>query len=74
MVNGRTPRSQSFAQCAASPSRRSIREISTSLFYCDRNCYTQPFDEDRPALHTMRGLICGAAANKRPKPHVDGMR
>ena len=40
VVNGRTPRTQSFcATCCEPIGENYLREIPTRLSYCDRNCY-----------------------------------
>jgi hypothetical protein len=40
LVNGRTPRPQSFCVGCDQPVRASyLREIGTHLIYCDHNCY-----------------------------------
>jgi hypothetical protein len=40
LVNGRTPRQQSFCAVCCEPIGASyLREIATQLSYCDRNCY-----------------------------------
>ena len=40
LVNGRTPRSQSFCAMCCEPIGESyLREIATGLSYCDRGCY-----------------------------------
>jgi hypothetical protein len=40
LVNGRTPRPQSFcAMCCEPIGNGYLREIATRLSYCDRNCY-----------------------------------
>lgn len=40
LVNGRTPRSQSFcALCCESIGESYLREIATRLSFCDHNCY-----------------------------------
>jgi hypothetical protein len=40
LVNGRTPRPQSFcALCCEPIGETYLREIATRLFYCDHQCY-----------------------------------
>jgi hypothetical protein len=40
VVNGRTPRPQSFcALCCKSIGESYVRELTTRLSYCDDNCY-----------------------------------
>jgi len=40
LVNGRTPRPQSFcALCCEAIGESYLRELSTRLFYCDHKCY-----------------------------------
>ena len=40
LVNGRTPRPQSFCAMCCEPIGESyLREIATRLSYCDHNCY-----------------------------------
>jgi hypothetical protein len=40
LVNGRSPRPQSFcALCCESIGEGYLREIATRLSYCDHNCY-----------------------------------
>jgi hypothetical protein len=40
LVNGRTPRPQSFcALCCEPIGENYLREIATRLSYCDRKCY-----------------------------------
>jgi hypothetical protein len=40
LVNGRTPRPQSFCVMCNRPIRASyLREIGTHLIYCDNDCY-----------------------------------
>ena len=40
VVNGRSPRPQSFcAQCCKSIGQAYLRDISTRLSYCDHKCY-----------------------------------
>ena len=40
LVNGRTPRPQSFCALCCEPIGESyLREIATRLSYCDHNCY-----------------------------------
>ena len=40
LVNGRTPRPQSFCVMCDQPIERSyLREIGTHLIYCDHDCY-----------------------------------
>ena len=42
MVNGRTPRSQSFcALCCEPIGVNYLREIETQLSYCDDKCYAE---------------------------------
>jgi hypothetical protein len=40
LVNGRTPRPQSFcALCCEAIAESYVREIATRLSYCDQRCY-----------------------------------
>jgi hypothetical protein len=40
LVNGRTPRSQSFCALCCKPTGESyLRELTTRLSYCDHKCY-----------------------------------
>jgi hypothetical protein len=42
LVNGRTPRPQSFCVKCDQPVRASyLREIGTHLIYCDPDCYAE---------------------------------
>jgi hypothetical protein len=41
LINGKTPRSQSFCAMCNQPIGRSyLREVGTHLIYCDPDCYT----------------------------------
>ena len=51
VVNGRTPRQQSFcAMCCEPIEEGYLREIATRLSYCDRNCYLGRSMRTAPAL------------------------
>jgi hypothetical protein len=51
LVNGRTPRPQSFcALCCASIGENYLREIATRLSYCDHKCYVGHCKVAVPAL------------------------
>ncbi len=50
LVNGRTPRPQSFCALCCEPIRESyLRELTTRLSYCDHKCYTDHFKVAVPA-------------------------
>jgi hypothetical protein len=73
LVNGRTPRSQSFcAMCCEPIEEGYLREIATGLSYCDRGCYLS-----RSMMKTVRALqIHSSDSRAAPLPTLtlDGMR
>src|SRR3954449_5810118 len=51
VVNGRTPRPQSFCALCCEPIGESyLREIATRLSYCDHKCYAGHLELAAPAL------------------------
>jgi hypothetical protein len=51
VVNGRTPRPQSFcALCCKSIGESYVRELTTRLSYCDDNCYVDNCKVAAPML------------------------
>jgi hypothetical protein len=78
LVNGRTPRSQSFcAVCCEPIGAGYLREIATQLSYCDRECYLMRSRRFVPALQ----YHASASRVAPPPPQVavpsltlDGMR
>jgi hypothetical protein len=51
VVNGRTPRPQSFcALCCKSIGESYLRELATRLSYCDDNCYAGNREVTAPML------------------------
>jgi hypothetical protein len=51
LVNGRTPRPQSFCALCCEPVGESyLRELTTRLFYCDHECYAGNRNAAAPAL------------------------
>jgi hypothetical protein len=51
VVNGRTPRPQSFcALCCKSIGESYLRELTTRLSYCDDNCYAGNCEVATPML------------------------
>jgi hypothetical protein len=45
LVNGRTPRPQSFCvMCVQRIGPSYLREIGTHLIYCDHDCYTDHYE------------------------------
>jgi hypothetical protein len=51
LVNGRTPRPQSFcALCRKSIGESYLRELTTRLSYCDNNCYASTCKVAAPML------------------------
>jgi hypothetical protein len=51
LVNGRTPRPQSFCALCCEPIGESyLRELATGLSYCDHNCYLGNCKIEFPAL------------------------
>jgi hypothetical protein len=51
VVNGRTPRPQSFCAMCCDPIGESyLRELATHLSYCDHNCYLGSIKIAFPAL------------------------
>jgi len=51
LVNGRTPRPQSFCALCCEPIGGSyVRELATGLSYCDHNCYLGDCKIEFPAL------------------------
>ena len=51
LVNGRTPRPQSFCALCCEPIEGSyLREIATRLSYCDHKCYVGHCNVAVPAL------------------------
>jgi hypothetical protein len=57
LVNGRTPRPQSFCALCCEPIGGSyLREIATRLSYCDHKCYAGRQELTAPALtNIVRG-------------------
>jgi hypothetical protein len=56
LVNGRTPRTQSFCPLCCEPIRESyLRDIATLLAYCNHECYVDHCKVSVPALqyHAM---------------------
>jgi hypothetical protein len=52
LVNGRTPRPQSFCALCCKPTGESyLRELTTRLSYCDHKCYAGNCKVADPALH-----------------------
>lgn len=76
MVNRRTPRSQSFCAVCCEPIEAGyLREISTGLFYCDRNCYLSRSMKTVPALqYHARASYAAPPQQAVPSLTVDGMR
>ncbi len=53
LVNGRTPRPQSFCASCCEPIGESyLRELTTRLSYCDHKCYAGHYKVAAPA-HQM---------------------
>ena len=51
VVNGRTPRPQSFCALCCKPIAESyLRELTTRLSYCDDNCYAGNCEVTAPML------------------------
>jgi hypothetical protein len=59
VVNGRTPRPQSFcALCCKSIGERYVRELATRLSYCDENCYAGNCKLTAPMLQKHARASC----------------
>jgi hypothetical protein len=55
LVNGRTPRPQSFCvQCREPIGESYLREIGTRLSYCNHNCYVDHCTDSVLALENPR--------------------
>ena len=55
LVNGRTPRPQSFCVLCCEPIGQSyLREIGTRLSYCNHNCYVDHCTDSALALENPR--------------------
>jgi hypothetical protein len=51
VVNGRTPRQQTFCELCREPIGKSyLRELTTRLFYCDHRCYVDHREIASPAI------------------------
>jgi len=78
MVNGRTPRSQSFCAVCCEPIEANyLREIATQLPYCDRKCYLNRSMRIVPALqyHARASRAEPPPAQEAvPNLTIDGMR
>jgi hypothetical protein len=78
LVNGRTPRSQSFcAVCCEPISESYLREIATRLSYCDRKCYLSRSMRIVPPLQyhsSALGVAPPPGQQAGPNLTVDGMR
>jgi hypothetical protein len=64
LVNGRTPRPQSFcALCCEAIGESYLRELTTRLSYCDHKCYAGHCKLRVPALqkHASGAIISGMA-------------
>ncbi len=54
LVNGRTPRPQSFCASCREPIGESyLRELTTRLSYCDHTCYANHCKVAIPALQKL---------------------
>ncbi len=58
LVNGRTPRPQSFCVLCCEPIGESyLREIGTRLSYCNHNCYVDHCTDSVLALENRAGIV-----------------
>ena len=64
LVNGRTPRPQSFCALCCEPIGESyLRELGTRLSYCDQRCYSRPLQNGRPnAQEASEGIMTTTGA------------
>lgn len=68
LVNGRSPRQNSFcAMCCEPIGAGYVREIATELLYCDRDCYLNRGIRSVPAL-PYRGSVPQAELSSAQKP------
>ena len=78
LVNGRTPRAQSFcALCCEPIGAGYLREIATQLSYCDRGCYLGRAMRSIPALqyHASASRAAPPRAQELvPNFTLDGIR
>ena len=58
LVNGRTPRPQSFCALCCEPIRESyLRELTTRLSYCDHKCYAGHCNSSPSAPKACEGVM-----------------
>jgi hypothetical protein len=78
LVNGRTPRPQSFCAVCCEPIGASyLRELATQLSFCDRNCYLGRSTGIVPALQYHSSASRAAplpAQQAAPNLALDGIR
>jgi hypothetical protein len=68
LVNGRTPRRQSFCALCGEPIGASyLRETGTQLYYCDHDCYADHCDSAVTALATHASASMVALAPNQVK-------